>query len=309
MKWNKRIDDPGFGEKVGAGARRIINHDGSFNVKRIGADGGLRSVYQRLVFMGTTKFIATVLLGYIVVNVLFASIYMLIGPENLQGVRSETPLSTFLDCFYFSTQTFTTVGYGAIAPKGVLASTVASLEAFTGLLAFAIATGLLFARFSKPKANIRYSKTAVVAPHKNGKALMFRLANQRNNVLMEVQAKAILVMRDNENDANTRKYFRLDLEVDTITFMPLSWTLVHNLDESSPLVNLNEAEMKKREVEIMILLSAFDDTFNQTVHSRHSFIASEIQWDAKFKRAFSVQDNGYVELDLNRLDDVEPITT
>ncbi|MDZ4822322.1 MAG: ion channel [Flavobacteriales bacterium] len=307
MKESTRINDPGFGEKVGAGARRIINDDGSFNVKRRGGDSGLRSIYQQLVFMKNTHFFLVVLSGYIVVNVFFAFIYFFIGPENLQGVRSETPLGSFLDCFYFSTQTFTTVGYGAIAPRGIMASSVASLEAFTGVLTFAIATGLLYARFSKPKANLKYSHRAVVAHFQDGQALMFRLANQRSNVLMEMKARAIVTMHDSST-SNARQYFQLKLEIDTVIFLALSWTLVHKLDENSPLYGLSLEDLRKRDAEIMVLISAFDDTFNQTVHSRHSFIANEIIWNAKFKKAFRVDDDGDVELDLGLMDEYELMT-
>jgi len=295
-----RIHDPGFGEKIGKGAKRIINQDGSFNVVRRNARGGVHGVYQSLLEISNTHFIITVLVSFVCINLFFAILYYLVGPEHLIGVRGETPLEHFLDCFYFSSQTFTTVGYGAIAPRGVLASTIASLEAFTGLLTFALATGLLYSRFSKPRAQLVYSRNAIIAPYLDGKALMFRLANSRNNVLMEMEAQVILMMAQSD-DIQNRKYYNLKLEVNRIQFVPLSWTLVHHIDESSPLAGLSQQDVINGKAEVLILIKAFDDTFNQTIHSRYSYIAEEFVWDVKFVKAFSLGEDGNVVLDLEDL--------
>lgn len=300
-----RIQDPGFGEKMAGRTRRVINKDGSFNVVRRGGERGLRNVYQYLLYLSNFHFFLVILVSYVIASLFYAVLYLWIGTEHLIGVRGETLVGTFMDCFYFSTQTFTTVGYGAIAPKGILASTVASFEAFTGLIFFAIATGLMYARFSKPKALFRYSKNALISPFGEGKALMFRFANARDNVLMEMNARVILMMRQSREDAENRRYFGLKLEIDHITFMPLSWTLVHKIDESSPLYGLSDAELKDLDAEIMILVSGFDDTFNQTIHSRYSYVADEIVWDAKFIRAFSADQNGEIVIQLQDLDKFE----
>ena len=303
-----RIQDPGFGEKIAGRSKRLINKDGSFNVVRKGGEGGLRNVYQYLLQLSNSGFFLLILLAYVAFCLVFAFGFFVIGTENLIGVRGETLMGTFMDCFYFSTQTFTTVGYGAIAPKGILASTVASFEAFTGLIFFAIATGLMYARFSKPKAMLRYSKNALISPFQDGKALMFRMANARNNVLMEASARMIMMMRQSKEDTTNRKYFGLKLELDHITFLPMSWTLVHKIDETSPLYGLTEQEMIDLDLEVMILLSAFDDTFNQTVHSRYSYTGDEILWNAKFVRAFNPDEKGEIIMDLNALDSYELIS-
>lgn len=302
-----RIHDPGFGEKIGGKSKRLVNKDGSFNVNRKGGGRGLRNVYQYLLHISNFVFFLYMLIGYVFLSVVFAVFYFMIGTEHLIGVRGETLMGTFLDCFYFSTQTFTTVGYGAIAPSGIPASTMASFEAFTGLIFFAIATGLLFARFSRPKAMLRYSINAVVAPFENGNALMFRLANTRNNVLMEVHARAFMMMRNSKDDMVNRSYFGLKLELDRITLLPLSWTLVHKIDESSPMNGFTASELLELDFEMLILITGFDDTFHQTVHSRHSYVASEIIWDAKFIRAFSPDASGEITLDLDALDAFEKV--
>ncbi|MBX7050813.1 MAG: Inward rectifier potassium channel Irk [Flavobacteriales bacterium] len=302
-----RIPDPGFGEKIGGRSKRLINHDGSFNVSRKGGERGLRVIYQYLVEMNNITFFLMILISYITISLFFALFFFWIGTEHLIGVRGETLVSSFMDCFYFSTQTFTTVGYGAIAPRGILASTVASFEAFTGLIFFAIATGLMYARFSKPRALLRYSSHALVSPFGQDKAIMFRLANARKNVLMDVHARMIMVMRQSKEDQVNRKYYSLKLELDQITFLPLSWTLVHKLDETSPLYGVTADEMKDLDLEIMVLITAFDDTFHQTVHSRHSYTGHEVVWNARFLRAFKPDETGEIILDLNDLDKYEHI--
>lgn len=302
-----RIHDPGFGEEIGGKSRRLINKDGSFNVRRRGGGVGMRNVYQYLLDLSNLKFFLLILIGYVVLSLLFALLYFSIGSNHLIGVHGETLMGSFMDCFYFSTQTFTTVGYGAIAPSGAATSAVASFEAFTGLIFFAIATGLLFARFSKPRAILRYSANAVIAPYEDGEALMFRFANARNNVLMEIHARTIVVMRSATDDALHRRYFGLKLEIDSITFLPLSWTLVHKIDDSSPMKGLTLSEMKDLDFEILILITAFDDTFHQTIHSRHSYVADEMVWGAKFIRAFSPNSRGAITLDLDALDEIEMI--
>jgi inward rectifier potassium channel len=306
---HSRIQDPGFGEKIAGKTGRLINKDGSFNVTRRGGERGLRIVYQHLISLSNTSFFLMMLMGYIAVSFLFAIIYFAIGVDHLIGVRGDTPLSSFMDCFYFSTQTFTTVGYGAIAPRGILASTMASFEAFTGLIFFAISTGLMFVRFSRPKALLKYSKNAVIAPFEDGKALMFRLANARNNVLMEASARVMAVMRVAKNDTQNRRYFGLKVEIEHVTFLPLSWTLVHKIDEQSPIFGLSLSDLSDLDFEVLILISAFDDTFHQTVHSRHSYTVDEIVPDAKFVRAFNADPEGKVVMNLNDLDVYEMVST
>jgi inward rectifier potassium channel len=268
----------------------------------------LRVIYQYLLAINSGRFFLLILLSYVALSFLFALIYYIIGAQNLIGIRGETPLGTFMDCFYFSTQTFTTVGYGAIAPKGIMASTMASFEAFIGLIFFAISTGLMYARFSRPRALLRYSKNALISPYADGKALMFRFANARNNVLMEASARVIMTLRNSPEDMVNRKYFNVKLEIDHVTFLPLTWTLVHKINDDSPLNGYTIEELEELDFEVMILISAFDDTFNQTVHSRRSYKAHELIKDARFVKAFSTNEHGEVELHLGDIDRYEPVS-
>ena len=297
-----QINDPGFGEKVGGASRRIINKDGSFNIQRVGGEGGFRNLYQHLMQLSNGMFFLVVLGGFILINVVFAILYYLVGPEHLIGVRGENAIEHFLDCFYFSAQTFTTVGYGAIAPRGVMASTLASLEALLGLLSLAIATGLLYTRFSRPKARLRFSQNAVVTPFEEGNALMFRFVNARNNVLMNLTARVILTMHETADTSSDRKYYELELTIKEVMFLAMTWTLVHKITDTSKMKGLTSQDLIDRGAEILILISGYDDTFSQTVHTRYSYSADEIVWGAKFVKAFSTNEQGLVKLDLSNID-------
>lgn len=301
-----RINDPGFGEKVDRNAQRIINPDGSFNIERIGVEGGFRNFYLKLLDKSNVAFFLFILTGYLIISFAFAVLYWSIGAEYMTNVLGETPIQRFMDCFFFSTQTFTTVGYGAIAPKGILTSAVASFEAFLGLVFFALATGLMYTRFSKPRATLVYSKNALIAPYLEGEAFMFRIANERTNVLMQMEAKLILSMREPGVNGE-RKYYNLGTEIDKVLFLAMSWTLVHKIDEESPLFGVTQSELNERGAEMLILLTGYDDTFNQTVHSRHSYTADEVVWKAKFKRPYRTEPSGKVIMDVNAIHDYEMV--
>ena len=203
---NKPSFDPGFTEKYGSGLSRIINPSGEFNVRRRGTTW--RDIHPYLFMINASWPVFSVLIfgGFVVANAVFALIYVKIGVEHLQGADTSTALSRFLSAFFFSAQTFTTVGYGRISPDGVLTSLVASLQALLGLMALAIGTGLLFGRFSRPAARLAFSQQMVVAPYQSGTSLQFRVANRRSNNLMEVEARVMMSTVEPSDQGPTRKY-------------------------------------------------------------------------------------------------------
>jgi len=301
----KQSIDPGLGEKFGKHTKRIINQDGSFNVKRKNSSLNPKDIYHFLVNLSWSKFLLIVLAGYLLINFLFGSLYYIIGIENLRNSSNNAPMNNFVSAYFFSIQTFTTVGYGGIVPEGFYANLIASFEALTGLLSFALATGLLYGRFSRPSARILFSRNAVVAPYKEIKALMFRTANLRNNDLIEVEANLLAVFVDSET--HNRKYYGMKLERRSVYFFPLSWTVVHPIDEDSPFFNKSTQELKELQTEILVQFKAFDDTFSQTVHTRFSYTIDEIIWNAKFKPAFEPDEKGEIIFDLNRIHEYELI--
>ncbi|MDR3665842.1 MAG: ion channel [Ignavibacteriaceae bacterium] len=302
---SKQAIDPGLGEKFGGKTKRIINPDGSFNVRRRNTGYSPRDIYHFLVNLSWTKFFLLILAGYFLVNLIFGTVYYAIGVENLRNAIDKSPMQSYLNAYFFSVQTFTTVGYGGMVPSGLPANFVASIEALVGLLGFAIATGLLYGRFSRPSTRILFSRNAVVSPYHDKTALMFRLANQRNNDIIEVEANVLAVFID--KDTNNRKYFGMNLERNSVYFFPLSWTVVHPIDELSPFYNKTLDELKELKTEILIQFKGFDDTFSQTVHTKYSYSLDEIIWNAKFKPAFEPDPKGEIIFDLNRIHDYEVI--
>jgi inward rectifier potassium channel len=297
--------DPGLGEKFGGKTKRIINPDGSFNVKKQHSGFNPRDIYHFLVNLSWIQFFLLIFTGYFIVNLVFGTIYCLIGVENIRNAVDKTPVQSFLNAYFFSVQTFTTVGYGGLVPTGFPANFIASIEAMIGLLGFAVATGLLYGRFSRPSARILFSRNVVVAPYRGKTAFMFRLANQRNNDIIEVEANVLAVFKD--KITNNRQYYGMNLERNSVYFFPLSWTVVHPIDEQSPFFNKTLDELKELQTEILVQFKGFDDTFSQTVHTKYSYSLDEIVWNAKFKPAFEPDHKGEIIFDLNRIHDYEII--
>lgn len=298
-------DDLGLGNKGGKG--RGVNKDGSFNVERIGVPKFRPyEIYHSLISMSWGKFSLLVLVAYGVVNLLFAMIYYFIGTEHLSGITPDmSEKHRFMEAFFFSSQTLTTLGYGRIAPVGALASSVAAVESLLGLLTFALATGLLYGRFSRPQAKLLYSTNALVAPYRDITGLMLRISNKRSNQLIEVEAEITLSYQ--EKGKNSRSFASLALERKKINLFPSSWTLVHPITEESPFYGMSEQDLHDADVELIVLIKSFDDTFSQTIYSRSSYKAHEIIWGAKFLPMFTQTELGMTRLDLRLIDAMERV--
>lgn len=289
--------------QFGAPLTRAINLDGSFNVRRVGTDWRAFHPWLHVVNMSWPGFSSLVACTYFSINMVFGLAYFAMGPDSVQGSAAPTELGRLLNCFFFSGHTLTTVGYGNLAPHGIAANVGATMEALVGLLSFAIITGLLVARVSRPSARIHYSEKALISPYQNGTALMFRIANERSNNLMELEAKVMLMQVTGINGAvPERKFESLVLERDSVLLFPLTWTVVHPIDEASPLYGKTPEDLARLQIEIMILVKGFDETFSQVVHSRYSYRADEIVWGAKFLPAFRVEPAGLL-LEMNKVSD------
>ena len=293
--------DPDFGKKYARRTRRIINKNGSFNVIRKGAGFNVRDAYLFLINISWFNFLLLLLLIYVLVNLAFTGLYYGIGIEHLKGIGVGSRIHQFLNAFFFSVQTFTTVGYGVIAPQGLSANVISSVEAMSGWLFFALVSGLLFGRFSKPTTRILFSHSAIITPGKPFPELMFRIVNKRNNLLMELEAKVLLMVVNRIGNEHQREYFGLKLTIPTLNFFTLPWTIVHEVNESSPLYGKTPSDLENTDAEILILVKGFDDTFSQEVHARYSYRFEEIVWDATFLPATDTDYKGEVILDMKQL--------
>ena len=295
--------DLGLGGRLASQNIRAMNQDGSFNVVRTGVPRReMLNVYHMLLTIGWGQFFRMVLLIYLAVNSIFAIGYLLCGPGAISGADAPTLGGRFVNAFFFSVQTVATIGYGKMTPEGIGANILVSIEALFGLLGFALATGILFSRFSRPVARIKFSANAVIAPYKEGRALMFRMANSSTNELTDVRAQVTL-MKGEPDGGPSRKFFQLNLEREHVMLFPSQWVVVHPLDEKSPLADLTEASLESCAPELMVLISATDETFSQQVHVRFSYRFEEMVWGAKFTDIYTKTDDGRLSLDIRRLDE------
>ena len=296
--------DPGITESYDGTVRRIVNRDGSFNVRRRARRMQDFHFYQFFIQISWPAFFAVILAAFLSLTLVFTGLYFAAGVGGLQGVPAGTHVEKFLQVFFFSVQTLTTVGYGGIAPRGIAVNVVASAEAMLGVLGFAFSAGLLYGRFSRPNARILFSTRAIVSPYQGGTSLQFRIANQRANALVDIEATVVLMIVEGKGREARRVYAKLELERPSVFFLPLTWTIVHPIDSSSPLSGKSAEELASRAAEVMVLMKGFDDTFSQVVHSRFSYRFDEILWGYKFSPAFHNDENGHLILDLAKMDDV-----
>jgi inward rectifier potassium channel len=297
--------DLGFGSKIFSKRVRMLNADGSPNVEKLGRPRFRPyDFYQTLILMDWKHFTLLVFAFYIAINLLFSAAYMMAGVDQLAGMEGQTFWENWLETFFFSAQTVTTLGYGRMAPVGIAASVIAAVESLIGLMGFALATGLLYGRFSRPEAKILFSKHALISPYEEGFGLMIRLANERSSQLIE--AEAVVTATYTPRGQQKREYERLDLELDKITYLAMSWTLVHPLREDSPIFKMTEQDMHEQGFEIIVQIKAFDDSFGTTVYQRRSYIASEIRWGEKFISIIGANDRA-LTLDLGRISESKPV--
>jgi inward rectifier potassium channel len=299
--------DLGLGGKLSERSRvRLLNHDGTFNVHRNDL-GPLHpyNIYNTLLSLPIPRLLGVMAVGYLAVNLGFATLYYLSGPDALAGAAAS-PVAHFEDCFFFSVQTLATIGYGKLVPATRTANLLVAFEALVGLLGFAVLSGLLFARFTRPTAKISFSRNALIAPYGGGWALMFRLANLRNHDLTDVHAVVSLARWTEENGVRRRRFDQLALERDVIIFMPLHWVVVHPITDASPLHGLTRQALAETDPEIVCLITAADETFAQTVHARTSYDNTDIVWGGRFRDMY-LPDTDRVAIDLTRLHDVEPV--
>jgi inward rectifier potassium channel len=304
----KQTNETGLGTTSSNNAGRFFNKEGTPKVIIMGVRFFERvSLYQVMLRLSSTRFIGFIALAYLIVNFCFAGLYYFIGINHLGGIDADNTMNDFWQAFFFSAQTITTVGYGHIHPVGFVTSLIASIESLLGLLMFALATGLMYGRFSKPKSYITYSKNAVIGPFKEGTALMFRFAPYKYHFLSDVEVKVTLGMKiADENGVMKNQFFGLDLELAKANNLTLNWTIVHLIDENSPFSSLSKADIEASEAELLIFVKGFDDMYSNTVISRSSYTYKEFVYGAKFDLMYHPNESrSHTIMDLRKINDYQ----
>jgi inward rectifier potassium channel len=256
---------------IGRGGDRV-------RIVRVGAARRpLSDFYHLFLTLGWSQLLAFVVGLYLVGNVLFALGYLWLG-----GVEGARP-GSFADAFFFSVQTLSTLGYGKMVPVGLGANILVSAEALCGLLGFSIATGFIFARLSRPSARVLFSKVAVVALRDGVPSLMFRMANERTNQIVDVQLRAVVARSERTAEGEQiRRFHELKLSRDWAAVFSLSWTAVHPITPDSPLYQATMESLKAQSAEIIVLIRGVDETFSQEIHARFSYSPDDLVWNGKF---------------------------
>ncbi len=304
MKINNTINNTGYNVESSKQTSRVINKDGKPNIKKSGISfWNSISLYHSMLDLRISHFILICLLGFFTINFLFAAIYFLLGAEKL-GIDSTLSSGyQFLDCYFFSAQTITTVGYGRISPTHISTNIAASIESVFGLMSFAVMTGLLYGRFSKPKAHLQFSKNIVIAPYKDSTAVMFRCVSTKNNNLTDLEAQLLLVKKTFKNEKWVVDYINLPLELSQIQALALNWTIVHHITPESPLYQLSKEDFETLNIEFIVFIKAFDEHFSNTVKQRSSYTYSEVLFNASFETMYSAEET-YTTLHLDKLNNI-----
>lgn len=298
--------DPGIASAFDRPVDRLMAKDGSFQVRRLGRLSGMSEGFIALATMPLARLLGTFVGGYLAMNLFFGSLYMLIGVEQIGNADLSSTAGRWKSAIGMSVQTLTTVGYGSLYPTSAATWGLAAVEGVFGILGFSIIAAVIFARFARPTARLAYSTQALIAPFKDGWSLQIRVANRRDTLLVEIEARLLLAIAQQADGDGRLEYFNLPLQIDRVSFLPLSWTIVHPLTSDSPLAGLSAADLAARRAELLLIIKGVDEGYMQPVITRHSFRFDEIAWGGRFVRAYDVE-QGVVRLHLSRVSEFTPV--
>jgi inward rectifier potassium channel len=294
----KYAENIGYGTKFDGATGRLVNDNGEFNIKRLGETRS--SLYAHMIKSKWRYFFGEVTLAFLLINILFGLLYYLHGAEHISCTNGSHGGQNFLNAVYFSIQTFTSVGYGACHPTDNFTNIVASINAFVGLLAFALITGLLFARFSRVRDYIKLSENMITSPLNDENTLQFRMVNAGKNTMINMKVSASYTWLVNENGHARRKFQRLPFQLDFIMLFPINWTLVHTINEQSPFFNKRKEDLENENGEILLMIKGYDDTHAQEIFKVHSYHATDLVENARFLPMYKNEVNHTV-LDMEAL--------
>lgn len=284
---------------------RTFNRDGSDNIDRSNLRRGWNDIYHSILSLTWSRFFVITIVIYFLINLLFGFCYFLMGPEGLSGIGSNFGLRFFEECFFFSVQTFSTIGYGRVSPVGFFHNVLVAIEAFIGMLSISVMSGLLFVRFARPSAKIKFSDQALITQHRGQRCLIFRMANSRLNRIVEASVSMSVMLSSKTPEGEIlRVQHDLPLIRGRSLFFALSWTVAHVIDDKSPLYQKTQKELEAMDAEIIVSVMGHDETFAQTIHARYSYIPSELVEDRQFADMI-VRTGQNLKIDLAKISDLK----
>lgn len=287
---------------------RALNQDGTFNIHAVSRrHGPLRDFYHWVLVLTWPKFFLIAVGTYIGMNLLFGSLYYLMGADALSGLTFPGEFGRFQESFFFSVQTFATIGYGKLTPSSLGANILVTFETITGILSVALTTGVLFARFSRPTARIVFSKVATISEIDGESSFIFRLANERSNQIVEAQVSVVMICTETTKEGVTyRNLYDLKLERSRSPVFAASWVVVHPIDKTSPLYGRSSRnELAAIQTEFFVSVSGIDDTFGQIINARFSYIPEEIEFNRSFEDMMIWDEAGRLNIHIDRISDLK----
>ena len=261
--------------------------------------GRFLDFYHNILTVSWPWFFARLAAAFIIVNLIFAMLYVI----DRDGIAHARP-GSFADAFFFSVQTLGTLGYGDMAPRTLYTNLLVTVESFSGILTIALFTGVIFARFSRPFARVLFSNVAVVAPFDGVPTLMFRVANQRGEAIIDASVTVSLARQHTSIEGITmRRFQELKLARSSSSLFALSWTVMHLIDQDSPLYGLTPEDMDAQDMEIVVMLNGLDEILADRIYARHAYWADEIIWNRRFVDVISLTPAGNRLVDLTRFHD------
>jgi inward rectifier potassium channel len=264
--------------------------------------GAFEDLYHFLVTSSWPALIGLIAAAFAVANLVFALGYYLDG-----GIENARP-GSFTDAFFFSVQTMATIGYGKMVPVSMFTNILVSIEALSGLVALALMTGLVFAKFSRPTARVRFSRYVVIGPRDGVSSLMIRMANQRADRIVEANIHAVFARQETTAEGESiRRFYDLGMTRNVSSLFVLSWTAVHRIVPGSPLFGETRESLADSQPQIVVSITGLDEVFSQTIHARYAYGLDEIIWGARFADVLVRHPDGGQSVDYTHFDDVEEI--
>jgi inward rectifier potassium channel len=274
-----------------------INRSGQRNMR-------MGDLYIRLLSATWRQLLCGIVVLYLSINILFMLAYIYLG----SGISHARP-GSFIDAFFFSVQTMSTIGYGNMSPVGLATNLLVTLQVLNGFGFFALVTGLVFSKFSRPTARVMFSNVAVICPYNGVPHFMFRLANERNNRIVDANIHVAILKKETTTEGHEmRKFHDLKLLRSRNPILQLSWSVMHMIDETSPLYHATPENLREWDAEIIVSLTGLDETLSQTIHARFSYIAEDIICNSTFVDILKRKENGRgVDVDYSHFHEVKSL--